>query len=495
MTGLSRDFSQNFHRFQERLGQGSDLVFRRFLVAEKEAAIIFIDGMVDTQALSQFIILPLLEAEKEQAETLASLGEMVIGAGSFKLNGDFEALINAVLSGMAVLLLEGEEQGAVLDIIRLNQRGISEPATDVVVRGPREGFVESLRSNLTLIRRKIRHPHLTFETMKIGRYSNTEICLVYIKSIVHPEVLEDVKKRLAPIDIDGILESGYIEELITDSPFSPYPTVGNTEKPDILAAKILEGRVGILVDGSPAALTVPMLFVEAFQSPEDYYNRFYHVSLIRLMRYFAFFISIFLPGLYIALAAYHQQLIPVRLLLNMAAAEEQTPFPIGVSMLLMMLAYEILREAGVRLPRPVGQALSIVGGIVMGEAAVSAGLISQPVLIVVAITVVASFIAPSFLGVGSVLRLVYLFAGWFLGLLGLLMAALATLLYLASIKSFGVPYLSPLLPYIGEQMKEVLVRFPLWQLEKRPRQLSPNQRRMAPNLRPDPAGEGGEAYD
>ncbi|MEG1500999.1 MAG: spore germination protein, partial [Clostridiales bacterium] len=387
MANIKKSLAWNLEQFDKILGKGPDIVLRRFLVGgKKPAALIFIDGLVNKIAVSDYIILPLMLADEEKGLEMEVLKEEVIGVGGISSENDENKLIDAVLAGTAVFLLDGCNEGLILDIVQWEKRSISEPDTDVVVRGPREGFIETLRINLSLLRRKIHHPALTFEMMKIGRYSKTDICLVYIKGVVNEGILVELKERLSGIKIDGILESGYIEELIEDSPFSLFPTVGSTEKPDIVAGKILEGRVAILVDGTPMALTVPMLFIEGFQCSEDYYSRFYQVSMIRILRYLAFFVNIFLPGIYVSLTTYHQQLIPVKLLLTMAAAEENTPFSVGFSLLLMGFAYEILREAGVRMPRPMGQAVSIVGAIVMGDAAVSAGLISAPVLIVVALT-------------------------------------------------------------------------------------------------------------
>ena len=486
MVKVYKTLKYNLGYFQENIGQGPDVVMRRFKVAgQREAALLYLDNMVNQQLVSQFLIMP-LQRLKTIPDNVEELVQNAIAIGKAKFEDDLNVLIDAILNGGGVFLLDGEARGVVLDIVKWEKRGVSEPATDVVVRGPHEGFVETMQTNISMIRRKIRHPDLVFEQMKIGRYSQTSVCIVYVKSIAKQEVLTELRERLARIDIDGILESGYIEELIEDNPCSPYPTIGTTEKPDIVAAKVLEGRLALLVDGSPIALTIPLLFVEGFQSAEDYYSRFYYVSFVRIVRYMAYFISMVLPGLYAAITTYHQQLIPIRLLLTMAAAEENTPFSTGLSLLIMVFAYEVLREAGVRMPRPVGQAVSIVGAIVMGDAAVSAGLISAPVLIVVALTVISSFVTVPYAESASVLRILFLVAGWWLGFFGILVLGLGALLYLNSLRSFGIPYFMPFSPVVIKQFKDVFVRFPLWSLQKRPKQLSRNRRRMAPGLRPQP---------
>ncbi|MEG2213315.1 MAG: spore germination protein, partial [Clostridiales bacterium] len=303
-------------------------------------------------------------------------------------------------------------------------------------------------------------------------------------SIVNRNVLRELKRRLKRIDIDGILDSGYIEQLIQDTPFSLFPTIGITEKPDIAAARILEGRVAVLIDGSPIALTVPMFFAEGLQSSEDYFTRFYYASWIRMIRVLAFLINIWLPGLFVAVVTWHQQIIPVRLFLSMAAAEANTPFAVGLAMLLILVAYEVLREAGVRLPKPAGQAISIVGAIIMGDAAISAGLISAPVLIILSLTVTASFVTVIFVEASSLLRLIFLVAGWCMGLFGILIATLITGIYLCSLNSFGLPYFAPFAPLNVQGLKDVVVRFPLWTLKFRPQGLSRNRRRMGRDIKP-----------
>ena len=456
MTQLDKSFINNFSMLESAMPKGPDVVIRRFLIGEKqEAAIFYLDNMVDKLIIGEHILKPLMQIRNGQMLSAADIKNGIIETGSISMNKDIDSLITAAVSGTAVLIIDGCDEGLIMDVVRLNQRGVSEPATDIVIRGPREGFVEVLRINLSLLRKKIHHPALVFETERIGRYSKTEIALVYIEGVVNQGVLTELRRRLKRIDIDGILESGYIEELVTDNPLSPFPQIGNTEKPDIVAAKILEGRVAVLIDGSPVALTVPMLFVEGFQSSEDYYSNFYFTSIIRMIRYIAFFISVFLPAIYVAIINYHQEIIPLRLLLTMTAAEENTPFSPAVGILIMGLVYEILKESGVRLPKPVGQAISIVGALVMGQAAVSAGLISSPVLIIVAITVISSFVTVPLVGIATIFRVIFFFSAWAWGAFGLLAVLLAALLYLASLRSFGVPYLAPVAPLFFSELGDV----------------------------------------
>lgn len=280
--------------------------------------------------------------------------------------------------------------------------------------------------------------------------------------------MQQVKDRLNSIEIDGVLESGYLEQLIEDEPFSPFPTVANSEKPDKVVAKLLEGRVGIMVDGTPFVLTVPTLFVESFQSAEDYYSRPYMVSMVRFLRFFAFIFAVYGPALYIAITGFHIELIPANLMLNMWQAAGSTPLSAGWSVFFYALVYEVVREGGIRLPRPVGAAISIVGGLVIGDMAVQAGLISAPVVIIVAFTAIAMFVVDALTDAATILRFVFIFLSWWLGFWGLLLGTLLLLLHLVSLESFGVAYFAPFAPLLPYQLRDTVVRFPLWLLGRRP---------------------------
>ena len=457
-----------------------DIVIKEFRLGNgQKAASFYINGLINNDMMGRDFFEPLFQADKEKIYTADDIVKNVLKAGNISVQDNMSTLIDNVLQGLTALFLDGSTTAVMMEAISWPQRSVNEPSTDVVIRGPREGFIENMRNNVTLLRRKIHHPDFHVETVRLGRYTRTDIALVYVSSIVNKDVLVKLRKRLQSIDIDAVLDSGYIEQFIQDTPYSIFPTIGIAEKPDIAAAKVLDGRIAILVDGSPIALTVPMLFVEGMQSPEDYYTRFSYASWIRLIRAIALFMSIFLPGLFVAVCCFHQQIIPFRLFLSIAASESGTPFSVGFSLLIIGLAYEILREAGVRLPKPAGQAISIVGAIVMGDAAVSAGLISASVLIVLAITVVASFVTVSFVDAATLLRLIFLFLGWFFGFFGIMVGALFLLVYLCSLETFGVAYFSPFAPVDLSGLKDSILRLPLWKLRFRPRSLSLNHRRMA----------------
>jgi len=330
------------------------------------------------------------------------------------------------------------------------------------VLGPQEGFTEDISVNLSLLRKRIKNVHFRIEQFIIGTETETKINLLYLGHLANESVVIEFRKRIQSIQIDSILDSAYIEEWIQDKTLSPFSTLLNTERPDVLASHLLEGRVGMLVDGTPDALIGPVTFFQFFSAPEDHYQRAGIATLLRCLRVLSFFLAIFVPALYISVLTYHQELLPHSLLINLSAQREGVPFPALMEAVLMMIAFEVLREAGLRMPRIAGQAISIVGALVLGEAAVAAGLVTAAMVIVVAITAISNFVAPSYkFGITQrLLQFTYMALAGFMGLYGVLCGVLFTVVHLASIKSFGVPYLSPVAPTFFTDWKDLLIRVP-----------------------------------
>jgi spore germination protein KA len=382
---------------------------------------------------------------------------------------NYDELFTSMLSGEAVFLLEGSRIGYRICIKSWKDRGV--PEAEGVVRGPRESFSETLRTNTALIRRKINSPRLRLEGKTIGDITKTEISLMYIDGLVEKKILEEVYKRLDKIQIDGILESGYIEELIQDEPFSPFPTIQHTEKPDVVAGALLEGKVAIIVDGTPIVLIVPALFNQFFQAAEDYYERSLISSLIRILRFVCLFITTLSPSVYISVSTFHQEMLPTPLLVNLMVQREAVPFPSFIEAFLMELVFEILREAGVRLPRAVGQTVSFVGALVIGQAAVEAGIVSAGMVIVVAITAIASFVIPAYnMSISlRILRFALMILAASFGLYGVMIGMIIITLHLCSIRSFGIPYMTPYGPYVGGDLKDSIIRLPHWMMDRRPK--------------------------
>lgn len=496
---LSQDLEQNLTSINEALNKSPDLIIRRFMIGlnkSLDASVVYIDGLTDKTIINDHVLCPLMtdiskvkfRGEPSSQESLSWIEEHLITANDLSRVTCLDMVLDAILIGDTALLIEGFSEAIQISTKEWEKRSIQEPETEIVVRGPREGFVESLRTNTALLRRKMGHPNLTFEAMRLGRKTRTEVNIAYVRGIARKELIDEVRLRLTRIDTDAILDVGVIEQFIEDAPFSFFSTIGYSERPEVVASKLLEGRVAILIDGTPVIDTVPMLFIESFQSPDDYNLRPFYATLVRWIRFLSFGLTVFSPGLFVALTSFHQELIPTPLLITISATMEGTPFPTVVEVVGMGIIFEILREAGIRLPRPLGQAVSIVGGLVIGQTAVGAGLIGEPTLIVIALTAIASFAVPAQAEVGALLRLgLSIFAGFF-GLYGLLAGFLLILIHLASLRSFGTPYLSPLAPLIPQDLKDSLVRAPIWTLRTRPDSLeSQDSTRQRSGLRPKPS--------
>ncbi|NLY43367.1 MAG: spore germination protein [Clostridiaceae bacterium] len=463
----------------------ADVIIREFALGESSQVkfiIAFVEGLVEKEVISTHVLKSLMTEVKkvDLNKRITSHGmvkilkENLLSACEVNETKNYLETIHAILSGNTVLYIDGNDTAIIIDTKGWEQRGIEEPDTESVVRGPREGFSETLRNNTALLRRKIKNPNLKFEVFRLGEQTQTDICICYIKGIAREDIIDTVKRRINNINTDAILESGYIEEFIEDAPLSIFPTVGNSEKPDVVAAKLLEGRVAILCDGTPFVLTVPYLFMESLQASEDYYARPIFSSIVRLLRLLALAITTFLPAFYVALVAFHQNVIPFKLLLTIASSREGIPFSPFMEALLMGIIFELLREAGVRMPRPIGQAISIVGALVLGEASVEAGLVSDLMVIITAITAITSFVLPPLGGTVPMIRIALLIGANVLGLVGLGLIAVVFIIHLCTIRSFGVPYMSPFSPLSKEELKDSVIRVPIWEMLTRPRLLTQN---------------------
>jgi spore germination protein KA len=367
---------------------------------------------------------------------------------------------------------------------------VEEPQSQTVIRGPKEGFTENIRTNTALIRRKIKSPDLWIINRKIGRQTQTDVSVMYLHGIADEKIVNEILQRLDRIDTDSILESGYIEEFIQDRTFTPFPTITNTERPDAVAGAVLEGKVAILVDGTPFVLIAPITIFKLFQSSEDYYQKHDIATFLRLLRMVSFVISMLLPSLYIAITTFHQQMLPTLLLISLAAQREGVPFPALVEAFAMEITFEVLREAGVRMPRAIGSAISIVGALVLGQAAVQAGLVSAAMVIIVSFTAIASFVAPSISISNSarLLRFGFMILAATLGLFGIIAGMIAVLIHLSGLRSFGIPYLVPVAPFIPSDQKDTLIRVPWWAMKRRPRLINTqNVTRQSKNLKPSPS--------
>jgi len=491
---LSKHFDHNVEALRLVYDRCSDVVFRPFLLFGKtRATIIYIEGITNVEGMEEFVLSPLIKETASETPSLNEFLENKLPISKVKRMYTIAECIESISSGNPILLYERESDGFSLGLAKWEKRAIEEPTAEAGIRGPREGFNESLETSMSQLRRIIKSPALKIQSMKIGRYTQTTVAIAYIDGIADQTLIEEITNRLKRIEIDGILESEYIEEMIEDNPYSPFPQILSTERPDTACANLLEGRAVILIEGTPFVLVAPICFFSLIQAPEDYYQRFIVSTFIRWLRYAFLGISLLLPSLYVAILTFHHEAVPTALLLSVSASRETVPFPAIVEALLMEIMFEALREAGVRLPKQVGSAVSIVGALVIGQAAVQAGLVSAPMVIVVAITGIASFMLPRYI-TGIAIRMlrfpIILLAGT-LGLLGIMMGIIAIVIHLCSLRSFGVPYLAPLAPLKGSELKDALWRSPIWKMDKRPHFTGDfNSTRQSPNQAPNPKKGG-----
>lgn len=496
---ISSNLTGNIDTIKKILGNSSDLVITNITLGRvscKNAAIFYIDNLIDSQQIDISVMRPLVIdayiSGFESAESIINrlnCGNLITRS-QIKSCNNMKDFMGGLLSGHACLLISDIESAYVMSVKGNEKRSISEAQNEPVIRGSKDAFVESLSVNIGLIRMRIPSPNLSFETIEIGTETHTNVCMSYLRGVCPESRVSEVRSRLKRINIDGILESGYLEEFIQDSPFSIFPQIRNTERPDVASAALLEGRVVIITDNTPIILIAPGEFFSLLQAAEDYYDRFVFSSIIRILRFLALLISALLPSFYIAITNYHQEMIPTDLLLSIANARTGVPLPTVLETLAMILALELLYEASVRLPKSLGQTISIVGALIIGQAAVQAKIVSPLTVIVVALTAIATFCIPQYnlaLPI-RIVRFAFIMLASSFGLFGIMIGILYTLLHLSSLRSFGVAYLSPLSPLDIDSSKDTLIRSPWWALIKRPSYISSNSSRMNMGQKPHPPG-------
>lgn len=459
---LYASLEQNLNFIKDITKNSSDLIIKTGMVCGNRIAVITCEGMTSTDTLAQLIYDKLNHLGNEEKmlpeELLSHFFEVYLIAAEQLDITEFDDLILKYQSGFGIILIEGCARAIAIGIQGYKSRGIDEPSAELNVRGSREGFCEVIRTNMALIRRRIKSPTLVFDLQPVGERSNTDICLCYISDKVSPKLLENVRERLKSIDLNTILESGYIQPYFEGKGGWFFSECGTCERPDTFAAKLYEGRVGILVDGTPFALIVPYLFIESFQTLDDYTQKPFYAFFIRAVRLFAYLITLFFPGAYVAVASYHPEMLPSSLILNLAAAEQTAPFSLMFECLFIHFMYEILREAGIRLPRPIGHAIGVVGGLVIGDITVSAGLVGAPMVLVVALSGLCSFVVPMQYEKTVILRFLYIIAGGLFGLFGIFVMAGAVIIKMCSLNTYGVPYMAPISPFSTKATRDMFVR-------------------------------------
>lgn len=499
-TAVNKKLPDNESFLKSKIGESFDIKYRHLNIQalnHSEALIVYISGMIDARIIDETILKPLMKCSSQSKEkfhlqnrtNISDLMDNGVFTSMVKETKLWSEICDAIMEGDTVLFVDQCDAALILTTRKYDSRDISEPTIESEVRAPRDGFVENIQTNAALIRRRIKDYGLRFDNMKIGERTKTVVSVVYIESLTNEALLKEVKSRLKRIKVDGVLASSYIEELIDDSPFSIFPMMANTERPDKACAALLEGRIVILVDNTPFALIIPAVFWQFILSSGDYYERYILGTFIRWIRVFALFLSISLSSLYVLLTSFHQEMIPTVLALKIAEGRSGVPFPAVIEAFLMEIILEIMKEAGLRMPKPIGHTVSIVGTLVIGQAAVSAGLVSPLMVIVIAIAAISSYAIPSYTMSNAlrIIRFPLLLLTAMFGLLGYLAGIIALDLNLMSMRSFGTPYLAPLTPFDKSGFRDIFTRSPWWKMSERPGLARPkDKKRQASNLKPKP---------
>lgn len=465
---LFKDLAKNRNLLEEifNLPTNQDIVVRDFLIPslDRKAFIIYIDGLSDRNTQSFAILQPLMVLRPNEVENVKEpivlAYEKLVPGHQVEKTKNLKDVINGILDGSSVLLIDGSDQALVIETKGWEHRGVDRPNNEPVVRGPQESFVENFRANTASVRRYIRDPKLITEIFRVGKRSQTLVAVMYIKDIANPNLVEEVKYRIQSISetVDFIPETGTLEEYLEDHPKSLIPQMLSTERPDRLGAYIREGHVGLVMANSPFSLVIPITFTIFIHSAEDYYLRWPFGNFIRFIRAFAIFIALMMPSTYIAIVNYHQEMIPPDLLIAMTAAREAVPFPAIAEILFMEFSFELIREAGVRIPSVIGPTIGIVGALILGQAAVSASIVSPILIIIIAITALASFVVPNYNASFAVriLRFIFVILAGFLGFFGIAFGVFLLVLHLVTINSFGIPFMTPIAPYKPKNKDRVI---------------------------------------
>ncbi len=467
---LDKAIDKNIEIVNSAFEDWGDIVKRRLYIGENKDRAVFIcyiDDMANRTLIEGSVLKGLMVGIRLTDTSDYSISSLLDGGvttADIKYSDNIYEAIDEVMAGNSMLLIDGYDKAVVISTKGFPKRGVDKPENEIAVQGPKEAFAESIRINTVLIRRRIRDTNLKCKQMKIGRRSKTDIAVMYLKGTVREDILAEVIKRLENVDIEAVLDSGYIEQYIEDSKTSPFPLVQLTERPDKAAAEILEGRVAVVVDNSPFVMLVPVVLASFYQASEDYYQRWEIMSFVRIIRYLAGFFAFALPGLYIAVTLYQPSMIAGELAFKLAGARATVPIPTIAEVIFMELAFEALREAGIRLPSSVGSTLGIVGGIIIGQAAVEAGLVSPMVVIIVALTGICSFAVPNIALVSAyrLVKYIVIALSSALGLFGWFLGVILVITHLCSLKSFGIPYIYPFAAAKGvKELRDSIIRAPL----------------------------------
>jgi spore germination protein KA len=462
------DMEKNIRMLEDHFCQTEDLMKKELLFHNQKCVVLYLDAMVKKELLQSSIIEPILERQHDAIES-------TIHAAEIQTTSMILEVGKQLLNGFCVILLEKDQQGYLASVGGIEGRATQEPNSERTIKSAHDGFVEDFSSNLHLLRKRIKSPQLKVKYFTIGNLTNTKVGLVYLENLANKELVDEVERRLSSIEMDQLYSTGEVEELIEDHPFSPFPQILATERPDRAVSYLTEGKVTLIVDGNPRVLVVPITFFAFYQAPDDYNSRWLVGSFFRIIRLFSFIIAISLPAIYIAIVSFNSEVLPIGLLYSIRVSLEYVPFPPLIEALTMQIILELLKEASIRLPSPIAQTIGIVGGLVIGTAVVDAHIVSNIMIVVIGFTAIASFVAP-INEMGTSARLLgfpTMIAASLLGFFGIVLVLMLIFMHLSKLDSFGSPYFAPLAPFKKEDLKDSLIRLPLWKLNTRPTDAKP----------------------
>ena len=474
---MDTSLKANIEKIKKEFDNAEDIIIKQIKSDKTKCAVVYTLGLCDTIALSKLVIFPLLK-NKEEIQNLDVLNEHILPVSEVMKENQDKEIFSNILNGKAILIVDGFKEVLILGVDKVKERAISEPPTSTVLKGPRSGFVENIKTNLSILKKILASTKLRTINTKVGKHTDTAISIVYIDGIADNTVVENVKKKIESINIDGIIDSFYISQFLEERKESMFKQVGNSEKPDLVAAKLLEGRIAILVDGSPIALTVPFIYVEDLQSGDDYYGNNSRASFVRWIRIMSVFITILTPGIYIAVILHHYKAIPLKFLITIVNSTRGLPLTPFAEILFVLILFEILYEASLRMPKYLGLALSIVGALILGDTAVKAGLISPPAVMIVAISGLSIYCIPDQAPQLYILRMLFTFAGAMLGFFGITTLMIFFITYLCDFDSYGSAYFAPIAPFVENDLKDSIYKADITKSFTRPKSIANNKNNL-----------------
>ncbi len=468
---FGKNLQSNVKKIKSVFKEDKNLLFREITTKNRKATLVFFENLTNGELIAESIIKPLLTAEINEINDCFN----TIACAEISEVESIKDVPSSLLKGAVVVMFEDCNFAVEAVVQQWDKRALMEPPTSAVLKGPREGFNESIKTNITLLRRRLNTPNLVIKSLKLGKVTNTQVSVLYLHGIADHNVARQVIKKIKSIKIDGIIDSFYVAQFLEEKQTSLFKQVGSSEKPDVVAAKMLEGRIAIVVDGSPIVLTVPFVLVEDLQSADDYYSRSFRAVVIRAIRFFGVIISVLLPGTYVAVQVYHYRVIPIKFLVTIVNSTQGLPMTPLVETIFVIILFEILYEASLRMPRYLGMALSIVGALILGDTAVKAGLISPPSVMIVALSGITFYTIPEQNIQLSILRIFFTLMGGILGFFGIITGTFFILTLLCDLNSFGAPYLAPYAPYIKDDQKDFLFKLDVTKMNTLPKSI-PNEK-------------------